>query len=133
MIGTVLLSCVSIWLVSTSAAEEEGVYKCSPDKIKNGDPIAGAIAHLAQDLLNSGPTLKTDPGKIFCYENTYEGEKSFATAYGSASCQFHDSPNCAACLEDALQGLSVSCPDRVGAQITLTDCFMRFENYRYCD
>ncbi|CAL1353045.1 unnamed protein product [Linum trigynum] len=129
---------VTIWLFLPAAGTaQEAVADplCSTEKLKGGEAIDYAIVHLVWNLLNAGPRLAKEqpPGAIACYTNVYEGDVGTATAYGSVSCNLQDAGSCATCLDDALHALSDACSGSAGAQVTLPYCFMRFEDYRYCD
>ncbi|CAL1353046.1 unnamed protein product [Linum trigynum] len=115
------------------ATGQDGGVTCSTNKIKNGEPIAHAIASLVWILKNSAPSLVKRPGSILCFDNVYQGPGGAAVAYGSAACNSQDVGGCAACLNDALNALSGGCPGCNGGQVTLDNfCLMRFEAYAYC-
>ncbi|CAL1393283.1 unnamed protein product [Linum trigynum] len=107
--------------------EAAGVPSCSPIRIKNGDPTAGAIAALVRKLLSATPKLINHPARKRCFRASYGGK----TAYGAVSC-FNDIAHCETCLDAALEVISDGCFDRIGARVNMGSCFMRFENYKFC-
>ncbi|CAL1407611.1 unnamed protein product [Linum trigynum] len=107
---------------------EVGVPKCNVHMIKDGSHIAGAFVNLIRKFVTATPDLIKHPGEKLCYRASDHD----IWAYGAVSC-FNDVSHCAACIQRALAALSASCSDKWGARVTMNNCFMRFESYKFCN
>ncbi|KAF8020491.1 hypothetical protein BT93_G1032 [Corymbia citriodora subsp. variegata] len=110
------------------------VIKADPDttlqyKICNGDASTtfaykDSVKDLLQDIVD-----KTSSSGFYNY---YSESMEFLTktCYGHGACNGHLShPDCDACLSAAKQKILELCKLSVGAQVQLTDCRIRYEDY----
>lgn len=100
---------------------------CNGGRYSEGDPFATSLADVIQDLESQTPKRK-----IYNYYNISPFPNSFA--YGFASCtQNLTSKDCSTCLSSAKTDMFGTCDDRIGAQVTLHDCRIRYEQYPFDD
>ncbi|CAI0420746.1 unnamed protein product [Linum tenue] len=100
---------------------------CNPVVIKDRCLLEEAIKNVIRDLAVATPLKR---GLRLCTAATVEG----FTQHGTASCR-KNVRSCASCLNAARSYLLTTCADHLGGRTFARngDCYMRFENYIYCD
>ncbi|XP_073138360.1 antifungal protein ginkbilobin-like protein [Henckelia pumila] len=89
------------------------------------DPFGKSVAYVLADTMNVTPSIKG-------YDYYTVSPYPTAIAYGHATCNVKlPRSQCARCLVAARGTVSSSCANRIGGQVTMVDCSMRYENYEF--
>ncbi|CAL1390545.1 unnamed protein product [Linum trigynum] len=129
---TLLLLC----LLSAAAAADTS-YKsrwCSEEKYAAGGPYARSVETMLLDL-QAIAEFFPDVNGTLVVDGDGDGGGSIP-CYGSRTCSYTDEwsfvAGCQSCFAEAVKQLRARCrPHRIGAQIKLKDCSVRYENVRF--
>lgn len=115
-------------LGKSERSQPNGIVKkliCNRNEYSPGTNFAGSLPNLLIDLETETPTVED-----YDYANHYP--PSNPAAYGYAKCnQDISAADCGKCLQSAVSILQNRCPMRVGAQLKVADCSLRYEQYPF--
>ncbi|KAG8370718.1 hypothetical protein BUALT_Bualt13G0012400 [Buddleja alternifolia] len=98
---------------------------CNINTYAENDPFGDSVAYVLADLMNVAPSQQ---GYNYYTVSPYPT----SVAYGHATCsQSLANSECANCLATARGTVSSSCASRVGGQVALVDCGMRFYQIKF--
>ncbi|XP_075475748.1 antifungal protein ginkbilobin-like protein [Primulina tabacum] len=97
---------------------------CNLNSYSPNGPFASSVAYVLADLTNVTPTQQG--------YNYYTVSPFKPIAYGHATCSVKlGNSECVSCLIAARGDVSRFCANRIGGQVTMVDCSMRYENYAF--
>lgn len=100
---------------------------CNNDAFDPNDGYRESVTDVLVDVIESTPNLG------FSYYTARPAPNN-RQAYGHGACyEGLSSADCAVCLGLAFPKILNGCPSRVGAQLQLQDCRLRYENYPFSE
>ncbi|KAL3532964.1 hypothetical protein ACH5RR_006485 [Cinchona calisaya] len=116
-------------VVTSTSNTTLGLYLCNTLTYQNSDPYRLSVDYILNDLLTV--TANTQGYNHYvaspCANN-------IPKAYGHETCNvLLSATDCATCILAAYNNIRNLCPDRIGAQVHLQDCSMRYENYPFAE
>ncbi|KAL8029030.1 hypothetical protein ABFX02_14G201700 [Erythranthe guttata] len=125
MMSIALLIGLSLLLVAKSDPNTSvNLIVCNGNSYSQSDAYANSVAYVLADMMNVTPNHGYD----------YKTQSPYAQAvsYGHATCNTALNYNdCADCMIAARSAVTNNCLDKVGAQVSMVDCSMRYENYSF--
>ncbi|EXB39360.1 hypothetical protein L484_025055 [Morus notabilis] len=115
-------------MVRSSPDTKVKKFLCNLSTYKAGDPFATSLAYVLDELKFATPDHENYDFILFF--DIYPNPNAFA--YGHDSCdQDLTSSDCSECFSAAKKVTVRSCPNRIGAQVVLLDCEIRYEQYPF--
>ncbi|XP_030543913.1 antifungal protein ginkbilobin-like protein [Rhodamnia argentea] len=100
---------------------------CNGDSYESSDPYADSVSYVLEDMAT---VTANRPGYDYYTHSPY----AEATAYGHAFCDSSLSyTDCATCVSHAKSRIVNECGKRMGVQMQLQHCKMRYENYQFSE
>lgn len=104
------------------------LYKvCNGGTYNSGDPFEYSLDYLLSDLVT---VTANHPGYSYYTQSPYPESVAYGHGLCNPALTFTD---CVTCISYVKQQLVSECPDRIGAQMKLIDCHMRYEQYPFSD
>lgn len=123
-IATIL---IGMFLAIYQEVKGDPYYSCNGNTYDANGPIAAGVESVLKDLVDYTPTLGYD-----FYDNYFD--PTGVHVYGHGFCQGTlSSIDCGSCILTAVNQIHSLCPLRVGAQLQLTDCRIRYELYSFSE
>ncbi|CAL1390544.1 unnamed protein product [Linum trigynum] len=124
---SVLLLCLLSAAAAVDTSYESGW--CNEEEYATADPYARSVEDMLADLQEIAEFFPVINGTLV----VDDGGGGPSPCYGSRTCSCTNDwlyvPRCQSCFVEAVKQLRSRCrPHRIGAQIALKDCSVRYEN-----